>query len=68
MERASFTLLVYLLVPINLFIASQTPRRFRFLYAIFQLGLYFAIVLLVPPGSLPSSDYTFGTSTQIYFW
>ena len=64
MERANFTLLLYLSVPINLFIASHTSKRLRFLYAALQLILYFAVILLIPPGLDPSSDYVFGTSMR----
>lgn len=62
MERANFTALLYLLVPVTLFIASHTPKRWRFLFAVLQLVLYIAIISVIPPGSDPSSDYVFGTS------
>jgi hypothetical protein len=66
MERASFALLLYLMVPVTLFAASHTPKNLRFLYAVLQLGIYFAVVLSIPPGSEPSSDYQFGTSMGPY--
>lgn len=64
MERANFALLLYLLVPVNLFAASHTPKSLRFLYAVLQIGIYLAVVLLIPPGSEPSSDYQFGTGME----
>lgn len=64
MERASFVLLLYLLVPVSLFAASLTPKSLRFLYAILQLTIYCVVVLSIPPGSEPSSDYQFGTSMR----
>lgn len=64
MERANFTVILYLLAPVTLFIASHIPKRWRFLFAALQLALYIAVVLAIPPGSDPSSDYAFGTSMQ----
>jgi hypothetical protein len=52
----------YLYIPISLFITSHKPRCLWFLYAVLQLGLYSAIVLLTPYGSVQPSDYVFGTT------
>lgn len=67
MERNNFTLLLYLLTPIELFVAQWCPRRWRFLFTVGQLGLYTMIACCAMPYAAPADDYTFGTSKYACF-
>lgn len=72
MERNNFTLIVYLLVPIELTVARWCPRKWRFLFTVGQLSLFTTIACsALPYATNPAEDYAFGTSnyclsSQIY--
>ncbi|OJJ65100.1 hypothetical protein ASPSYDRAFT_27056 [Aspergillus sydowii CBS 593.65] len=62
MEREQFAALLWLLVPINLFLAYHVPKPARPLFAAVQLGIYISVILLIPPTN-PAKDYRFGICT-----
>ncbi|OJI99226.1 hypothetical protein ASPVEDRAFT_38692 [Aspergillus versicolor CBS 583.65] len=59
MERDQFASLLWLLNPVNLFLAYHVPQQVRPLFAALQLGIYISVILLVPPTN-PAKDYQFG--------
>ena len=59
--RNNFTVL-YILIPIELWIAQCCPRKWRFLD---QLGLYAVIACYAMPRATLADDYSFGTSMPV---
>ncbi|BCS19935.1 wax synthase family protein [Aspergillus puulaauensis] len=59
MERQQFASLLWLLNPVNLFLAYHVPKPARPLFAALQLGIYISVILLIPPTN-PAKDYQFG--------
>lgn len=65
MERDQFASLLWLLNPVNLFLAYYVPKPARPLFAVLQIGLYVSVILLIPPTN-PAKDYQFGICKPLH--